>query len=70
MTITDVSYKVDNIVDELFVSFDRKHIEEVLINMKLMTKKKESSFFKSVCMLLIRQILPIRCQLTMNITMN
>jgi hypothetical protein len=29
MTLTDVSYKVDNIVDDLFVSFDKNHVEEV-----------------------------------------
>jgi hypothetical protein len=29
MNLTDVSYKVDNIVDDLFASFGKDHVEEV-----------------------------------------
>jgi hypothetical protein len=29
MSIIDVSYRVDNIVDDLFASFDKSHVEDV-----------------------------------------
>ncbi|MDR1586412.1 MAG: hypothetical protein LBS57_03025 [Treponema sp.] len=52
MTLTDASYKVDNIVDGLFASFDKGHVEEVFDKYDIKDKEERVKLLRK-CMRVI-----------------
>jgi hypothetical protein len=49
MTLTDVSYKVDSIVDGLFASFDKDCVEAIFSNYEITDKKERIKLLRK-CM--------------------
>jgi hypothetical protein len=52
MTLTEVSYKVDNIVDDLFASFDKEHAEEIFSKYSIEDKEEKIKLLRK-CMQVI-----------------